>query len=293
MKPRPPRRRVASPKAPPAGSTDGSETKRPERVPLLQSFGRLLREYREKLGRSQAQIARDIGSAQSLVAQIETGKLVNVSGDLLDKLAAAYEASRERLIAALIVDKYRVDPTRASLLNTHVLNLDGVAEWEHSLKAEELWIVTPSFVDRSHKGIRDAVVHLLRSGTRVVFFVPAHQCGEGGTFSAYRARLEVDLAPADIARLSHHELHKELRWVSSSFVIANAPSLFPAGTSAAKPMAEGYTIVLRDAEHPTTSPEAFAFRMSEDELWDRAHGIKYWLDDKAKNETRGERESAL
>ena len=216
MKPRPPRRRVASPRTPRAGSTDAPEAKRPERLPLLQGFGRLLREYREKLERSQAQIAQDINKAQSLVAQIETGKLVNVSGELLDELATAYRAPRERLIAALIVDKYRIDQTRASLLNTDVLNLDGVAEWEHSLKAEELWIVTANFVDRSHKGIRDAVVHLLRSGTRVVFFVPANQCGEGGAFSAYRARLAMDLAPADIARLSHHELHKELRWISSS-----------------------------------------------------------------------------
>lgn len=285
MKPRQPHQRAASPRTPRAGPTEDHETKRPERVSLLQGFGRLLREYREKSGKSQAQIARDIRSAQSLVAQIETGKLVNVSGELLSKLAAAYGAPKERLIAALIVDKYDVDPTRASLLNTDVLNLDGVAKWEHSLMADELWIVTPSFVDRSHKGIRDAVVHLLRSGTRVVFFVPANQCGEGGTFSEYRARLEVELATADIARLSHHELHKELRWVSSSFVIANGPSLYSAGTSTtAKQMAEGYTIVLRDAEHPAASPEAFAFRMSDEELWKRTLGIKHWLEEKAKEQ---------
>ena len=58
-------------------------------------------------------------------------------------------------------------------------------------------------------------------------------------------------------------------------------------------MPEGYTIVLRDAEHPSASPEAFAFRMSEDELFDRVQGIKHWLDDKVKNEASGERESAL
>ncbi len=271
-------------RAPLAALAECLMTKPPQREPLLQGFGRLLRRHREELRKSQAQIAKAIGQkSQSFVAQIEKGRLVNISGELLANLAAAYKAPMEKLVAALIVDKYGVDPTRAKLLTTDVLDLDGVAAWEASLKAEYLWVVTPGFVDRSHQGIRDAVIHLLQRGTRVEFFVPANQCGEGGAFSTYRARLAVELGPESVACLRHYKLNKELRWMSSSFVIANAPSLFPASGSAAKPIAEGYTILLRDAENPIGTPEALAFRMSEEELWTRVQGIKHWLDDEAAN----------
>jgi transcriptional regulator with XRE-family HTH domain len=261
------------------------------RVPLLERFGRLLRQYREQLLKSQTEISRELAShhdsgtfSQSLVAQIEKGRIVNVSGELMTLLASVYKAPKERLVAAIIEDKYGIDSTKASLLTTDVLSLDGIAEWEKSLNAEELWIVTPSFVDRMHTGIREALIHRLKGGTKVVFFVPKDQCGERGDFSIYRYALQLHLSASEMANLAYYELDSELRWIASSFVIADPPPLAHMGKTSRT--AEGYTIVLRKSE-PGAGPEAFAFPISGDELLALTRGIRSWIQDEEKRKGSG------
>jgi hypothetical protein len=211
-----------------------------------------------------------------MVHQLEAGS-VNISNDSIEKLAVAYGTPKEMIVAALVREKYRVDPTRASLLNVEVLSLDGVADWESQVEADDLWIVTPSFVDRKHPGMRQAVLQRLRKGTNVAFFVPEPDCRESGTFTDYWHRLRLDLEPAQLDRLKAHRLsEEELRWVTSSFVIANARSLIERQKDGVEKIPYGYTILLRDDGDGKQS--AFGFRMSDEELRKKAFGIYHWLE---------------
>lgn len=238
--------------------------RRADNLKLVQ-LGALLRAKRGE--RSQEEIRKRLRCSQSMVHQLEAGS-INLSNKSLEDIAAAYGIKKEEIVAALVREKYGVDPTRASLLNIPVLSLDDVADWEYSTNAEDLWIVTPSFVDQRQPKMRAAILQRLRSGTNVDFFVPAADVEQMGAFADYQHQLRFELKPDEFARLTPHKLTgEELRWVTSSFVLANPRSQ----------RVEGYTILLRDEGGGNQS--AFGFRMSEDEARKKARGVQYWLDD--------------
>jgi len=255
-------------------------------APTLEGFGRFLRDYREHpRKRQQTEIARLLGHTQSLVAQLEAGKITNPDAAMIERIARAYtrperHLSSEQVLAALMEHKYGIDPCKASLLTLPVKSVDQIADWEASVVADELWIVAPNFVDNENKSIRDAVVAQLRDATTIRYFVNEKDCGENGRFTKLVRKLVGEMGGEGEwrAKLLYTPAltDGELRWVTSSFVIANPGPLFGRAASKKGAKAEGYIFLAQDER-----PE-YGFRMSDEELASKAWGLRNWLEDHSK-----------
>jgi hypothetical protein len=90
--------------------------------------------------------------------------------------------------------------------------------------------------------MRSAIVHRLEAGTIVRFFVKLTDCDESGNFTKLRWALVREMGGRgqwESCLHSHGLAEPELRWLTSSFVIANPWNLF----GGSKELAQGYTII--------------------------------------------------
>jgi len=72
----------------------------------LTSFGEYLKKNRKRTGLSQAEIAQRLGMSQSLVAQLETGRISNPDKEMLRIIATIYDIDYDRLVWELMSEKY-------------------------------------------------------------------------------------------------------------------------------------------------------------------------------------------
>jgi transcriptional regulator with XRE-family HTH domain len=250
----------------------------------LEGFGRFLRNHREHAGgRRQTAVADALGHEQSLISQLEAGKITNPDVEMIERIAKAYSTegnavSPLQVVAALVEHKYSplINHCRASLLTLPVKDVDQIADWESAVVADELWIAAPDFVDNKNKKIREAVVAQLRKGTTIRYFVNEKDCDEGGEFTKLFWTLVEEMGGKgewEQRLLSRPALtHIELRWLKSSFVIANPGMLFGRAPSKKDAKPEGYKFLAQDG-HPE-----FGFQMSYMELRSTALGLQNWLD---------------
>src|ERR1035438_4109246 len=138
----------------------------------LSQFGKLLKAAREKTIPSQQDAARRLTEAgypvsQSLIAQLETGRISNPDASMLRKLSEVYGVPYAELVRDLVLDKYGVSgegtsqfyelldsgtavPADEIQLKTHlirskleffkhanVLDVEGMAEWQQTFRSEE------------------------------------------------------------------------------------------------------------------------------------------------------------
>lgn len=287
----------------PPKATKQSAPKQQQEHPSQFSFGEFIRQNRVKAGyATQAALAKALGRPQSFVAQMETGKTTHLDYrekmDLAEALKSA-RVNRFKIDAALLKDKDHYPPVVANLLTLDVLDLDGLAKWEIAIEPQVLWIAAPNFVDNEHEKMLDAVVHNLRAGTEIVYFVAKADCQAFGRFTmlARKLRVKLGLAASEWEKkikLKHYELEdNELCWLASSFVIANPGKVL--GDTQTTKEAEGYIILNQDTgDGPTLgesllSVPAAGFKMSQKELELRALGIWTYIDKKKEASQGSER----
>jgi transcriptional regulator with XRE-family HTH domain len=230
-------------------------------VPLrLVRLGARLAALRKQKNWKQKEVADQLADAhgrsisQSLVAQIENGKMTNPDAELLRDLAKVYGGQYDELVADIVADKYGISPFKALLLARDILDVPGLAQWERDLpRGSHLWIAAPNFVDDKNKEMRDVVIELQQRGGTVVYFVDARDTGPGRKFETLRSEFAQDPRLRDVSKPLWRELKPdEVAILSTSFVIANPGSAF-----GDNPQAIGYQIV----NGPDGAPE-FGVRMA-------------------------------
>ncbi|MBX7123267.1 MAG: helix-turn-helix domain-containing protein [Opitutaceae bacterium] len=267
-------------------ATTGNRTK-------LNLFGKFLKTAREKTIPTQHEAAHFLTEAghaasQSLIAQLETGRISNPDAALLKKLAEVYKVSYKDLINCLSLDKYGVNDDETSQLcqdlvagnlsaqaaedpvaahrrrskltffkHADVLDVDGMAEWQKTFpNLKNYWVIAPDFVDDRVASIRDAVIHNLQRGVNITYFVKEGEEKVGGRFHRFKRKLEASMQrTAGMKDIRAVPVPLEnLRWLAADMVIANPDFdllAHPEGGSAV-----GYLVVRSDG-----SP-AFGLRMS-------------------------------
>jgi transcriptional regulator with XRE-family HTH domain len=201
----------------------------------LPLFGEFIKSARENRAASQQQACLVLAQAglkvsQSWVAQLETGRITDPDSEVLRRIEAAYGIGYDRLVYALIRDKYGLDDlaqvtpvsrerwqtvagvlkdfktvgkveglvidqlrAKAQMLESELLGLEGLARWQREFpKLKELWNVSPHFQDDKDPGLREAVVHNLGRGVQYFYFVPKIDLQEGRPFWLFLRRLAQD-----------------------------------------------------------------------------------------------------
>jgi transcriptional regulator with XRE-family HTH domain len=223
----------------------------------LNVFGKFLKAAREKTIPTQHEAARlltDAGhsASQSLIAQLETGRISNPDASLLKKLAEVYKVSYRELINHLSLDKYGVNDDSTSQLcqdlmggemlatampdpmaahrmrsklkffkHSDVLDVEAMAEWQKGFPdLKDYWVIAPDFVDDRVEVIRTAVLHNLERDVNITYFVREGQEEPGGRFHRFRRKLQAvsEKAKAIRAVPVPDEL---LRWLVADMVVAN------------------------------------------------------------------------
>jgi transcriptional regulator with XRE-family HTH domain len=224
----------------------------------LLSFGKLLKTEREKSVPSQHEAARLLTEAghqatQSLIAQLETGRISNPDAALLQKLSKIYNTPYSTLINCLVLDKYGVSddatsklcedligdlvaPVATDNLTDHrnrskaaffqhadVLDVKGMAEWQKSFpNLKDYWVIAPDFVDDHVEEIKQAVIANLKRGANITYFVKKGE-DTSGRFYRFKRRLEASLEKTpgmkEIRAVGVSEDH--LRWLVADMVVAN------------------------------------------------------------------------
>jgi transcriptional regulator with XRE-family HTH domain len=269
---RPARLQIARAKKTEPVSTDGRQR--------LDKFGEYLHSLRvnNDVGMSQAEMAKELrkngyGSAtQSLIAQLETGRITNPSKELLEHLANAYKApSYDALVMTLVCDKYGISGAKAELLKRDIRDIKGLAEWECEVKPEELWIVAPNFVDDEDSEIQEAVFeNLKRPDCTFTYFVDQSDVSPDRRFGRLLLtffNMADDLGLKGRVRWFGFE-PMELRVMGASYVISNPGTIYkPAGDK--RP--EGFMVISSDKNRPQwgikMEPEVVLRRISNLNGW--------------------------
>lgn len=265
----------------------------------LTAFGEFIRDSRLKAKyETQDALGKALKRNQSYVAQLETGKITNPDVQEIRDLAKALQpagVTLYKLESVLLKDKREMPAAKADLVRLDVLDLDGLADWEMTIKPDVLWIVAANFVDNEHGKMRHAVVENLKAGAEIAYFVAEADCHDFGRFTMLNRKLKVELGPGEWEKkLKHYPLTgRELRWLASSFVIANPGTIL--GDPKSKKKTEGFVILNDYPEHEAAIGEGqlpvpgFGFRMPEKELYLRAIGIEAYLKDLEKERQERER----
>jgi transcriptional regulator with XRE-family HTH domain len=238
-----------------AGIADGAASSGRMR---LKSFGKFLKTEREKMVPSQHEAARLLTQAghpatQSLVAQLETGRISNPDAALLKKLSEIYDTPYKELVNCLVLDKYGVNDDFTSQLcadlvgsltakaapdkmaehrtrskleffrHADVLDIEGMAEWQRTFpNLKDYWVIAPDFVDDRVDSIKQAVIQNLRRGVNITYFVKKGD-EASGRFYRFKRRLEASLEKMEgmkeIRAVGVPEDH--LRWLVADMVVAN------------------------------------------------------------------------
>lgn len=260
-------------------SVSESSTKTPEQHANLRRFGDVLRQAR--LSKKQEEAPTGTGHAtddpkdrwtqeavaarmglgptrQSIVAQLESGRITNPSATLLEKMAGIYggavhpdgfQIDLASLQAELFRDKYGLSDAKVELLRRQIKKVSELAEWEESLRdLRELWIVAPNFVDHENTKILNAVLKQLKQGATLVYFVNEEDTRPEQRFDRFKTLLEMHPSLQQGAKGQvwwYGITPEERRFFTCSYVIANpltAYGIFQA------PPAEGYTILPNAAD---------------------------------------------
>jgi transcriptional regulator with XRE-family HTH domain len=235
----------------------------------LSQFGKLLKTAREKTVPSQQEAARRLTEAgypvsQSLIAQLETGRISNPDASMLRKLSEVYGVSYADLVRGLVLDKYgesdentsqicelisseaaappEGDPLKAHLMRSkleffkhaRVLDVDGMAEWQQKIPdLKNYWVIAPDFVDDKIETIRDAVIHNLKRKVTITYFVKAGEEEPGGRFFDYIEELKRYIEDHKELKLKSDRVDdilvvpmesKDIRWLVADMVVANPES---------------------------------------------------------------------
>lgn len=202
-------------------------------------LGKFLQKCRSALGIGSQQAAaieitkrgqeEGIKVSQALVAQYETGRVVDPNPDVLRMMAAVYGIDYLELLYHLDLDKHNLDADWAkndllteswevvkSLTARHkkigeveglghyqlraiaqlmqeaeILDLDGLAEWRMKLTPlTEYWVISPNFVDDQSDKIMDAVAYDLKRNAELYYYVLRNDTAKYGRFWDFVRKLE-------------------------------------------------------------------------------------------------------
>lgn len=202
--------------------------------------------------------------SQGYLAQIENGKIKDPDPTILRLLAQIYRKDYMEIIYHLMRAKY--DPERewesspltrqrlrmweASLLPTKdidgvkglevhqmkakadlitetILDVKGLAEWERNLpELEFVWIVATASLNDRGSQILESVVHNMRRGVQMIYFVRQEDIDKGGRFwELERLLKQLNIKPLEDKPLNYPLAvpltEEQLRWLNTDIVIAN------------------------------------------------------------------------
>jgi hypothetical protein len=203
-------------------------------------------------------------TSQGLIAQYEAGRIKDPDPSILRLLAKIYNKDYMEVVFYLICDKYgpeggwsepgvaqerlklweaSIQPTevangigglemyqlkaKTALMHETILNVRGLAEWERNIpELEFLWIVATDSLNDKGSQILEAVVHNMRRGVQMIYFVRREDIDEGGRFWELQLMLnQMNLQPVEGKPLNPPlavPLDKEqLKWLSTDIIIAN------------------------------------------------------------------------
>lgn len=217
----------------------------------LDMFGEYLHFLRvNNVGVSQADMVKILKKqgyekpTQSLIAQLETGRITNPSPDLLKQLAPAYKApSYDALVMTFVSDKFDISRAKAEFLKRDIRDIKGLADWERKTEPEELWIVAPNFVDEENPDIQEAVVqNLKRPDCTLTYFVDESDVSPDRRFGSlllmFFNMAERHGLQGKVSWFGFEPM--ELRVMGASYVIANPGAIYqPSGDK--RP--EGFMVV--------------------------------------------------
>lgn len=239
--------------------------KRYKRRQKLHQFGEAVKSAREVTAPSQQKaveiLARhDLKVSQSWVAQLETGRITDADPEILRKIEAAYGIDYDRLVYALVCDKYRLnDPSfvstatrkrweaverlmppsfadnraplheyeqraKEALLAEEMLDLEGLAAWHRSFPdLKEIWASGDLFLDDRIPLLHGTILENLKRGVRFLFFVDKRDLDEGKPFWLFLKRLQAGIRSVKVQQqIRTVPLEEaELRWITSDFLLAN------------------------------------------------------------------------
>jgi transcriptional regulator with XRE-family HTH domain len=203
-------------------------------------------------------------TSQGLLAQYEAGKIKNPDPSVLRFLAEIYGQDYMEVVFHLIRDKYGpeggwaepgiaherlklweasvqpIEPidgvdglevyqlkAKAALVRETILNVKGLAEWERNIpQLEILWIVATDSLNDKGSQILESVVHNMRRGVQMIYFLREEDIKEGGRFWELQLMLEhMKLRPDDGKPLNPPLAvpldRDQLKWLSTDIIIAN------------------------------------------------------------------------
>lgn len=203
-------------------------------------------------------------TSQGLIAQYEAGKIKDPDPSILRLLAEIYGRDYMEVVFHLIRDKYGpegrwTDPgvayerlklweatvqpasgvdevegldvyqmqAKAVLARETILNVKGLAEWERNIpELEILWVVATDSLNDKSSQILESVVHNMRRGVQMIYFLRGEDIEEGGRFWELLLKLnQMDLTlggekpynPPLAVPLDKDQL----KWLSTDIIIAN------------------------------------------------------------------------
>ncbi len=211
-----------------------------KRSPELKEFGKFLKVMRARLGMTQTEAAsaivnrsmysRDkhdaLAMSQSLMAQLEAGKVRNPDEVILRVMAEVYEISYESIIKELVKDKYNIDPDIANHLGDEVLSTDDLPNWLYQKGVKSLWIIAPNFFYDDYDDFALNVCSLLELKIHITYFVNENITGEGGQYYEFD-RFMSSWFYASTGKEAREYLHcrtitsDQSTFMSTGFIISN------------------------------------------------------------------------
>lgn len=203
-------------------------------------------------------------TSQGLLAQYEAGKIKDPDPSILRLLAQTYGRDYMEVVFHLVREKYGPEggwsepgiaherlklweaavecsgpvdgvdgldayqlQAKAALARETILNVKGLAEWERNIpQLEILWIVATDSLNDKSSQILEAVVHNMRRGVQMIYFLRSEDIEEGGRFWELILKLDqMNLSPQCGKPLTPPLAvpldRDQLKWLSTDIIIAN------------------------------------------------------------------------
>jgi hypothetical protein len=219
-----------------------------------------------KTQKEAANLLSELGrkTSQGLLAQYEAGKIKDPDPSVLQLLAKIYNRDYMEVVFHLIRDKYgplggwgdpgvaqerlklweaslqpigKVDEVegldvyqlqaKTELVRETILSVKGLAEWERNIpELEILWIVATDSLNDKGSQILESVVHNMRRGVQMIYFLREEDIKEGGRFWELLLMLDqMKLRPEEGKPLNPPLAvpldRDQLKWLSTDLIIAN------------------------------------------------------------------------
>jgi transcriptional regulator with XRE-family HTH domain len=249
----------------------------------MNSFGELLHDARTDRNLTQSAVSNALTDflsqtnsaktaipVQSYIARLESGRGGFPDSMIMAGLAHTLNIPYDRLLAALMKDKYGQENRHEVFypFEKGMLTLSELASWEASATHVETWVVVEEYMDDRRQDFREAVQEILRQGHTITFFMAS---GRERMVAMYRDELsselgrtvttnEVQYAPLSITERS---------LLVNPFVLTSETGLINYH-HAAEPM--GYQLLTDDYGDPHV-----AIKLSRREALDRYRSLKILL----------------